>query len=238
LIEAPELTPGHRVSRDRARRVVLPRHRIPRGRTAGAKYAPSTASLRAYADRHGYGFHDLNPRNYTSCKRRQFFFAKHCAVAEFLRARPPGFAAVVLDGDTYAVAPAIPLDKWLADGADVVLYEREWTFECRRRGNRLGARRAPRRDMAGIYIVRHTTHGLAFLRHWFRYEDDFRRVKGYSGWDQGVIHLAVLDVGGGARFPLDARRGPERRSWASRTPRPCATRSATPSGSHRDEEIS
>ena len=77
---------------------------------------------------------DLDPANYTACKRRQFFFAKHCAVAMFLRARPPGFAAIVLDGDTYAVAPAIPLDKWLADGADVVLYEREWTFECRRRG--------------------------------------------------------------------------------------------------------
>ena len=140
-------------------------------------YAAQTASMRAYAHNHGYNFTFLDPhRDVPVCTRRyptDFFFQKQCAVGVFLRSLPPRQALMTLDGDVVAGSPGVPMDKWLRDDDDIVLYERDWTFEL----------------AAGGTIVRNTNFGHEFFDHWQNYY--LHRPRGFSSADNGAIHLAV-----------------------------------------------
>ena len=129
-------------------------------------YAAQTASMRAYAHNHGYNFTFLDPhRDVPVCTRRyptDFFFQKQCAVGVFLRSLPPREALMTLDGDVVAGSPDVPMDKWLRDDDDIVLYERDWSFEL----------------TAGGTIVRNTNFGHEFFDHWQNYY--LHRPRGFS----------------------------------------------------------
>ena len=140
------------------------------------------ASLRAYAQIHGYAFHLLQPNETApTCRARHddFFFSKHCVVHAFLGRQTPGYTALVLDGDNVAASPGIPLDRWIggADAdTDVILYQREWTFEI----------------TAGNYFVRNTEFGRQFVLMWSRFE--YGRPTGFSSSDNGAVQLALLQT--------------------------------------------
>eukprot|EP00438_Fugacium_kawagutii_P002518 Skav232409 [mRNA] locus=scaffold4273:3963:9435:+ [translate_table: standard] len=75
----------------------------------GRKYAAQIQSLRCYAQQQGYDLFQSD-----------FFYLKHCAVAEFLGTRPERYTAVVLDADVVAVV----LDRGIA-GPEALLRSRK-----------------------------------------------------------------------------------------------------------------
>ena len=151
-----------------------------------AQQALHYATVRSYAGTFGYEYHLLDPSTaspFCQDRHKDFFFRKHCTVAEFLEKQPPGYVLVVLDGDVVGSDFSAPLDPWVVDeheggggGADIVLYERGFNFEY----------------MAGNYIVRNTEFALQFLRQWAEHE--FFRPPGFSSADNGAIHLVVLNA--------------------------------------------
>ena len=139
---------------------------------------PLYKTLRCYAARHGYECFILEPSS--SCRQvlHDFFFQKHCTVREFLSKRPPSYTLFVVDGDVIAAAPEVSLSRWIEQDADVLLYEREWNFEI----------------TAGNYMVRNTQFGLSFLLAWEQFDYRARSIKGFHSFDNGAIHLVVLQV--------------------------------------------
>jgi len=144
---------------------------------AQTRFAVSLASQRCYAERHGYEYHVINPRDHPSCTQRDFFFKKHCSVARFLERQREDYLLFVLDGDNPAVVLDRNLDTWLAEAqaTDVVLYERWMNNEI----------------MAGNYIVRSSPWGIAFCDGWASY-DQIDQPSGFHSSDNGAIHLHVL----------------------------------------------
>ena len=134
----------------------------------------------AYARKHGYEFHLLDPLAIAPhvCKEKykSFFFQKHCTVMHFLAVQPEGYTGVVLDGDVVPVSFDISLKQWLDIPSDVIFYERSWNFEL----------------TAGNYIVRNTEFGRNFLQQWADY--DFQMPPGFSSADNGAIHMAMLQA--------------------------------------------
>lgn len=146
-----------------------------------SKYKSQAQSVQSYAQAHGYDFFHLDPVQETPlCVKNnvRFLFRKHCAVAQWLRARPANALAVVLDGDVIGRMSNQTLDRWLAYEFDIAFYERSWNFEV----------------MSGNYMVRNTKFARMFLHHWASYESILPR--GFSSQDNGAIHLAILEAVG------------------------------------------
>ena len=145
------------------------------------KMALMLATQRAFAQQHGYAFKLLDPAvDAPACASAwgDFFFRKHCAVRKYLAAQEAGFALLVLDADVVAASSTASLAAWLADPADVVLYERSWNFEI----------------TAGNYLVRNTAFGRHFLDVWYGFYFWAHVVSGYSSSDNGAIHLVLLQL--------------------------------------------
>ena len=147
-------------------------------RVVQARQGPLHETIRSYAAVHGYEFYILEPS--VSCLQvlQNFFFLKHCTVREFLSKQSPGYTLFVLDGDVIVVAPEVSLSRWIERDTDVLLYEREWNFEI----------------MAGNYMVRNTQFALFFLLLWEQFDYRARSITGYHSFDNGAIHLVVLQV--------------------------------------------
>ncbi|CAJ1436648.1 unnamed protein product [Effrenium voratum] len=121
-----------------------------------------------------------------------FFYLKHCAVAEFLETQKEGrlgsdrYSAVVLDADVVAVALDRPLDFWLSSKSDLQFYERIAGPEV----------------MAGNYIARNVPWVREFLRHWALLRS--RKPPGFSSADNGALHVMLinaLELDGAAQAP-------------------------------------
>jgi hypothetical protein len=107
-----------------------------------------------------------------------FFFAKHCAVREWLARQPSNYVAAVLDTDIGVIAADASLAPWMEDGADIVFYTRMWNYEI----------------AAGNYIVRNTEFSRTFLQAWTMFFNHL--PKGFSSFDNGAVHLALLQAVG------------------------------------------
>lgn len=147
---------------------------------ADTVYARQMQSVVCYATRHGYGYDQLDPADFSSaCSEfaSSFFFAKHCAVAEYLRRRTKRRALVyVLDGDVAEANPLVRLQAFDHVGADITFYERIWNPEV----------------MAGNYIARNTLFTRKFLRTWAAYFH--KQPPGFSSADNGALHPALTAV--------------------------------------------
>ena len=143
-----------------------------------AKQEPLYETHRQYASHHGYDYHVLEPN--PSCRQVlvHFFFIKHCTVRKFLATQEKDYTLFVVDGDVIVAAPEVGLDRWTNQSADVLLYEREWNFEL----------------TAGNYMVRNSPFGKQFLRTWELFDHRARDIRGFSSYDNGALHLAVLQV--------------------------------------------
>lgn len=144
-------------------------------------YKTQMRSVQCYAQTHGYEYVFLDLRDEMApplCVNlsSDFHFRKHCAVAQWLRTRPAGSIAVVLDADVVAGTSNFSLDKWLQYDYDIAFYERSWNFEV----------------ASGNYIVRNTKFSRMFLHHWVNYEKIM--PPGFSSTDNGAIHLAILEA--------------------------------------------
>lgn len=141
-------------------------------------YKSQIASLRCFAARHKYDLWILEGPEYSVCSEyhADFFFKKHCMVAEFLERSPSGYVAAVLDADVVAAVLDRGLEQWLDEGADVQLYQRCQFVEL----------------AAGNYMVRNTAFARGFLRRWASY--CHQRPPGYSSSDNGAIHLVVAET--------------------------------------------
>jgi len=149
-----------------------------------AKYKTQIQSLKCFADGHGYELRILLGNEYEACKNyRDYFFRKHCTVAEWLESQPATLVAAIVDADVVAAVLERGLEKWANHPADVQLYQRCLLPEI----------------MAGNYMVRNTPFSRTFLRNWAKY--NFEMPKGFSSSDNGAIHLVVQDTVQVLNFP-------------------------------------
>lgn len=141
------------------------------------KYANQIATQRCFAAWRGYSYAVIDATEYPSCERyREFFFQKHCVVAEYLAEQPPEFVAAVMDADVVAVVLNRGLEEWFRIGADIHFYERVWCFEI----------------AAGNYIVRNTPWARNFLMRWADFM--YLQPDGFSSFDNGAIHLHLIQT--------------------------------------------
>ncbi|CAJ1339072.1 unnamed protein product [Effrenium voratum] len=142
------------------------------------RYAPQIQSVRCYVQQQGYDLWLLNGMMFPRCVafHSDFFYLKHCAVAEFLETQKEGYSAVVLDADVVAVALDRPLDFWLSSKSDLQFYERIAGPEV----------------MAGNYIARNVPWVREFLRHWALLRS--RKPPGFSSADNGALHVMLINA--------------------------------------------
>jgi len=154
-----------------------------------ARYVSQIKSQRCFASWRGYDHVILDTKDFPTCAKyasgkgepgnghadwRDFFFQKHCVIAEFLGQQVAGYVAVVIDGDVVAAALERGVEEWTRIDADIQFYERIWCTEI----------------AAGNYIVRNTPWARAFLHKWASYVDD--QPSGFSSSDNGAIHLHIV----------------------------------------------
>ena len=114
-----------------------------------AKY-PGLESLRAYAQDYTWVEQVLRPCG----SSRNLFFRKQCMVLKVLQTLPLGSWLFVSDADV-AVVHSRPLSSFTRGiTTDVILYERFHNNEI----------------CAGLYFVRHTVAGVAFMKKWISME--------------------------------------------------------------------
>jgi len=148
------------------------------------KYQLQIKSLQCYADRHGYLLQVLTGNEYVVCRKyNDYFFKKHCTVAEWLETQSPNTVAAIIDADVVVAVPQRGLERWANYPADIQLYQRCLLPEI----------------MAGNYMVRNTPYARAFLRKWANY--NFEMPSGYSSSDNGAIHLVVQEYVQADGFP-------------------------------------
>jgi len=131
--------------------------------------------LGCYAKVRGYDFLLLSGMEFPNCFHHfDFFFKKHCMVAEFLKKQPADYALFVVDADVLPVVTERGLEQWLHGGEDIALYERASGEEV----------------AAGNYIARNTQFTRDFLKGWA----DFEHLvpKGFSSADNGALHVHLL----------------------------------------------
>ena len=141
-------------------------------------YRRQLDSVICYATRHGYGYDEVDPWAYEECKKyKVFFFAKHCAVRQYLRQsiRKDSFV-LVLDGDVAAANAHVRLELFFNETDDFIFYERIWNAEI----------------VSGNYIVRNSVFSHALLQEWAEYET--RQPLGFSSADNGALHVVLSRV--------------------------------------------
>lgn len=145
---------------------------------ASRVYRKQMDSVICFATRHGYGYDQIDPRDYKECDPYTvFFFAKHCAVKEYLKQRVRYKAWVlVLDGDVSEAVPSVSLENFLSSQSDLQFYDRSWSSEI----------------VSGNYFVRNTVFSHAFLQGWA----DFEKIRpiGFSSADNGALHAHLADT--------------------------------------------
>eukprot|EP00747_Dinoflagellata_sp_TGD_P118202 gnl/TRDRNA2_/TRDRNA2_172764_c3_seq2.p1 gnl/TRDRNA2_/TRDRNA2_172764_c3~~gnl/TRDRNA2_/TRDRNA2_172764_c3_seq2.p1 ORF type:complete len:625 (+),score=96.13 gnl/TRDRNA2_/TRDRNA2_172764_c3_seq2:169-2043(+) len=143
-------------------------------------YHPHIISQRCYANWRGYDHFIFDNNDFPVCDkyRENFFFQKHCIVAEFLKTRPSDYVAVVVDGDVIAVVEERGVESWLQDNDDMIFYSRAASG-----GDEIAA---------GNYIARNTAFTRDFLMKWADWF--FHQPQGFSSADNGAIHVHFLQT--------------------------------------------
>merc|ERR1712232_122668 len=114
---------------------------------------------------------------YNACRGyKDYFFKKHCTVAEWLETQHKNLVAAIVDADVVSAVFDRGLEKWANHPADVQVYQRCLLPEI----------------MAGNYMVRNTAFARTFLRNWAKY--NFEMPRGFSSSDNGAIHLVVMET--------------------------------------------
>lgn len=141
------------------------------------KYTSQIQSIRCYAQQQGYDLWLLNG-SFPRCVafRSDFFYLKHCAVAELLETRPERYTAVVLDADVVAVVLDRGLERWLHSPGELQFYQRIAGPEV----------------MAGNYLARNVPWVREFLRRWALLRS--RKPPGFSSADNGALHVALVNI--------------------------------------------
>ena len=137
------------------------------------KYAPIFKKNEQYARRHGYEWHVISTDSpiCTKMYAHDFFFRKHCMVAEWMEdTLDEDDVVVVFDSDVVPYRPGISLENWTSTGEDIVMYERIWNTEI----------------MAGNYIARNNYRARTFLREWAQYMYE-KPKEAFSSSDNGEI---------------------------------------------------
>lgn len=142
-----------------------------------AKYKGQIQSLQCFTDANDYKFVILEGNEYRTCDQYgDYFFRKHCTVAEWMEDQSPNLQVAIVDADVVAVVLERGLEKWANHDADVQVYQRCLFPEI----------------MAGNYMVRNTPFARKFLRNWAKY--NHKKPKGFSSSDNGAIHLVVQET--------------------------------------------
>ena len=141
------------------------------------KYPAQIQSMRCYAQQQGYDLWLLNG-SFPRCVafRNDFFYLKHCSVAELLETQPERYTAIVLDADVVAVVLDRGLDSWLRSKGELQFYQRIAGPEI----------------MAGNYLARNVPWVRQFLRHWALLRS--RKPPGFSSADNGALHVMLANV--------------------------------------------
>lgn len=134
-------------------------------------YARQMDSVSCYARQWGLRHERLDPKTYPMCRGfSSFFFAKHCAVGEYLKTRGPSEWVLVLDADVIFSSLDRNILDFIQPGPDLMFYERSWNDEI----------------VSGNYLVRNTEFSIRFLKEWSEY--DSRQPAGFSSADNGALH--------------------------------------------------
>ncbi|CAK9092818.1 unnamed protein product [Durusdinium trenchii] len=144
------------------------------------RYQLQIQSLRCYARAQGYDFWLLQGSEFPECQPyssvEDFFFQKHCAIANLLEQQEDRYALAVLDADVVAVDLDRSLDMWMGSQGDLQFYKRITGEEV----------------MAGNYIARNRPWVRQFLRNWASFK--WRRPPGFSSADNGALHVALMEA--------------------------------------------
>ena len=155
---------------------------------AASRYAQHWSSIACYAHRHNYTFltlpNDRTEPPHPCAAMENFFFRKHCTVAQTMLARADIDWWLVLDGDVFVVDAELPLERWLSSpvanprltGEYVVHhYERFHNGEI----------------MAGNYIVGNSQRSVEYLMGWSSWHNRIP-AHGFHNFDNGALHMQLL----------------------------------------------
>ncbi|CAD7953834.1 unnamed protein product [Amoebophrya sp. A120] len=180
-------------------------------------------SIQCYARKHGYKFEllNLNSQRFADCNAaypNDFFFRKHCAVAQVLKARQTGggsnsragASGVVRNGNSdhggdkdsrRRLNSAVPAagpgpEYYFVVDSDMAVAGLEQSLAPWLDGNPADLTFYERswnfEVMAGNYIVKNTPFATQFLENWAKFYH--RRPPGFSSSDQGAIHQLLAEA--------------------------------------------
>lgn len=146
-------------------------------------------TIRCYSERHGYKVIISNLLENTkvndtivgrNCcqKHKHLFFKRHCVLACYMELMPKNANIFSFDSDVMVGLTDVSLDHWKTGEFDMSFFERKFSGEV----------------MAGSYRVKNKAIVRNFLRGWANHE--FSRPPGYSSYDNGAIHVALLEYFG------------------------------------------
>uniref|UniRef100_A0A0N4Z489 Glycosyltransferase n=1 Tax=Parastrongyloides trichosuri TaxID=131310 RepID=A0A0N4Z489_PARTI len=144
-------------------------------------YELALTSMECYAKGRNYVFKiiDFEKDKFLSllCPQEDFFYARHCAVSEYLK-RNKGFIeyGIVLDGDIGVINPHKHIENYLSKykNEDIIMTQRIFTHEI----------------AASPYIVRNTKKARKFLIEWSEYF--YRTPSNFHGADNGALMQMFL----------------------------------------------
>lgn len=135
------------------------------------KYRPIFEKNQQYADFHNYKWHVIGTES-KNCSElyKDFFFRKHCMVAEWMEnSINKDDVVVVFDSDVVPYRSNESLQHWTSNSEDIVLYERMWNTEI----------------AAGNYIARNNPRARSFLREWSKFEYEVPPPPAFHSSDNG-----------------------------------------------------
>ncbi|KAM3718126.1 DNA ligase [Dirofilaria immitis] len=105
------------------------------------------------------------------CPHEQFFFQRHCVVAQFLQENNDYDYVLFVDSDMGVINPKRRIEEYIVDDKDIIFYNRIWNFEV----------------MAGSYLAKNTIFVINFLRMWANY--NYRLPNSFHGSDNAAVHI-------------------------------------------------
>ncbi|EFO15374.2 hypothetical protein LOAG_13136, partial [Loa loa] len=110
------------------------------------------------------------------CPQYEFFFQRHCVLAQLLEDNGNFDYVLFVDSDMGVINPKRRIEEYIIDGKDIIFYNRIWNFEV----------------MAGSYLAKNTKFVINFLRMWANY--NYRLPHSFHGSDNAAIHVCYLFV--------------------------------------------
>uniref|UniRef100_A0A0N5BY73 Glycosyltransferase family 10 (Fucosyltransferase) C-term n=1 Tax=Strongyloides papillosus TaxID=174720 RepID=A0A0N5BY73_STREA len=136
------------------------------------KYKQAIATVKCYSWHHNYTFAILNtqelPEFTYNCNQPEFFFRRHCIVANY--------AQSTIDADIMVVNPVHRIENYLPKGEeDILFYDRTHNSEI----------------MAGSYIIKNTLYTRNFLKIFADYQ--YKKPKKNFFGDNVALHAVFAE---------------------------------------------